>query len=518
MIEYLTGKTSIEYARARINQLINEHEEWFFSRPGVAASSPLRRSEIHLRATKRRLNVSCLTNEGMTVWRVRGWEWTGEKLKLDATLSKETEQTILELIPRVSARVIAELVSDSRRVRCQTLARLACGLCHGARIYRMGLSAGIRSGQPGRYARILLELKNESIAVTGIVSEGEVSSADAFLSSALIWYLRACERSRRPQIRSLWLIAPKDKAESFCQRIALLRDDLRRAITLFEIDDGWQELTPIRPIDMEELFSEKPSRLHRPHSTESTESAAHILALAPDAIDVVRVRHGETLRYHGLPFARVRRVMNRERVWFGIEKAHRRLLDDRTGSEWDKLLTDLMEHRNAAPSDRRHALYRAAPEAWLESLLRRNIGMLDPGLRLAPIHAQFRTSPASSGAARPVDLLALRHDGRLAVIELKVSEDREHVLQGADYWRRVEAHRRCGNIQRARLFDDAEIADEAPLVYLAAPMLSFHRAFYTLAQSIALDIKIYRFDLNEDWRRGVRVSRRFDVKQSYQYK
>ena len=37
-----------------------------------------------------------------------------------------------------------------------------------------------------------------------------------------------------------------------------------------------------------------------------------------------------------------------------------------------------------------------------------------------------------------MDLLALRQDGRLVVIELKVSEDREHVLQGADYWRRVE--------------------------------------------------------------------------------
>lgn len=516
MIEYLTNKTAIKRANQRIDQLINDHEEWFFSRPEVNASSPLRRNEVHLRATERRLIVSCLTNEGMSAWHVRSWEWTGEKLLLEATPLKGTEPTLLELIPRVSARVIAELVSDSRRARCQTLAQLACRMRHGARIYRMGLSAGIRSGQPGRYARILLELKNESIAVTGIVSEGEVSSVDAFLSSALVWYLRASESSRRPNVRSLWLVAHKDRVETLSQRLALLRDDLRRVITLFEIDDGFQELTPVGLIDMEELFSEKPSRLHRPHSTKPSESAAQIIALAPDAIDVLRARHGETLRYHGLPFARVRRVMNQERVWFGIEKAHRRVLDDRSVSEWDKLLKDLMEHRNATTCDRRNVLYRVAPEAWLESLLRRNISMLDPGLRLAPIHTQFRTSPASSGAARPVDLLALRHDGRLAVIELKVSEDREHVLQGADYWRRVEAHRRCGNIQRARLFDDAEIADEAPLVYLAAPLLSFHRAFYMLANSIARDIKIYRFDLNEDWRAGVRVARRRDVNQSNQ--
>jgi hypothetical protein len=112
---------------------------------------------------------------------------------------------------------------------------------------------------------------------------------------------------------------------------------------------------------------------------------------------------------------------------------------------------------------------------------------------------------------RPVDLLALRQDGRLVVIELKVSEDREHVLQGADYWRRVEAHRRRGHIARAKLFGEKKISDESPLVYLVAPTLRFHPSFPTLAKTIAPDIEIYRFDINEDWRSGVRVMRRMRV-------
>jgi hypothetical protein len=110
-----------------------------------------------------------------------------------------------------------------------------------------------------------------------------------------------------------------------------------------------------------------------------------------------------------------------------------------------------------------------------------------------------------------VDLLALRQDGRLVVIELKVSEDREHVLQGADYWRRVEAHRRRGHIARAKLFGGLKIRDEAPLVYLVAPTLRVHLSFQTLARCIAGDIEIYRFDINEDWRSGVRVMRRMLV-------
>ena len=240
----------------------------------------------------------------------------------------------------------------------------------------------------------------------------------------------------------------------------------------------------------------------------------HTLAIvdqAPEAIDVVHARHGETLRYFGLPFARIRSLMGVERVWFGIEGSHRRMLEDASADDWLSLLNDLREHRSAVALDHRHALYRSAAEAWLESLLRKDITKLDPGLIIAPLHAQFRTARGGKLGIRPIDMLALRQDGRLAVIELKVSEDREHVLQGADYWRRVEAHRRRGHISKAKLFGDRKIRDESPLVYLVAPTLRVHPSFTTLARCIASDIEIYRFDINEDWRSGVRVMRRMRV-------
>ena len=50
--------------------------------------------------------------------------------------------------------------------------------------------------------------------------------------------------------------------------------------------------------------------------------------------------------------------------------------------------------------------------------------------------------------------------------------------------------------------------DEPPLVYLVAPTLRVHPSFETLAQCISSEIEIYRFDINEDWRSGVRVMRR----------
>jgi hypothetical protein len=507
MHERLTDEETIKNAERRIRELIEAHGEWLYAQ-GARASASLRQSECDFRLLHGRLLFSCWTNQGLIVWKINGWEWTGRKLLLEASRRMGAERARLELIPRASVAALTASISDSRRELCARLASLACASLRGARVVRAGLSAGIRSGQPGRYARILLRRHNrESIAVAGPVAGAGSLEVAAFLSSTLIWYTRACERARPPYIRKLWLVVEKDCVEPLAQMLALLRDDLRSIITLFQRDDEWQELTPVRAKELPELWTQQPERRVRPLRQLLSKSAAEIIAHAPAAIDVVRARHGETLRYHGLAFARVRRVLGSESVWFGTEGARRRLLDETTQEEWSKLLRDLQEHRSAEASDTRHALYRASPEAWLESELRRDITRLDPGLRLAPLYAQFRPSHAGS-ASRPIDLLALRRDGRLVVIELKVSEDREHVFQGADYWRRTEIYRRHGHITRARLFGDALITDEPPLVYLVAPTLRFHRSFNLLAHALTPEIKLYRFDINEDWRAGVRVMRR----------
>lgn len=514
-MERLDSIAFIKQAEEHLRAVISAHEEWLYARACGGAPSSVRKGEIEFRVTHGALFLTCLSDEGTTCWRINGWQWTEGKLLLAATQRMGMERATLELIPRASVGSLHALVSATRRARCQLLAGLALNTQPGLRLIRAGLSAGVRGGQPGRDARILLGTEHESLAVTGTVALGEGRAPDAFLSSALIWFARINERARKVFVKRLCLIARRESVPALSQKLALLRRDLRSVITLYELDEEWKSLSPVRRLEREELWCEPHARLRSPHARELSESAARIVALAPEAIDVARAHHGETLRFHGLAFARVRRILQRERIWFGTDGAHRRLLEESTQGEWEKLLRELQEHRRADGDqiDRRHALYRAAPEAWLESILRRDITRLDPGLRLAPLHAQFRTSATAKTAPRPVDLLALRHDGRLAVIELKVSTDREHVLQGVDYWQRVESHRRSGNIRRARLFGDAHIADEPPLIYLAAPTLSFHRAFNTLAQSISPDIQLYRFDLNENWRAGVRVTRRLRVNQ-----
>jgi hypothetical protein len=506
----LTNSDDINGAGRELAALLDAHGEWFCAERRDGASVPLRKGEWELSTAHGRLHFAYWTERGLRTWRLLAWAWQDERLRMDVTRRMGAERATLELVPRASARAGVEAVRAARLRLCAQLAQLACAELPGAQVERVRLSAGARRTEPGRYARIVLRTRGELLAVSGPVVTTGAGDVDALLTSALLWWLRLQRQARFAGLRRLCLIVPRELTEATTHRLALLRAEVRTDISVYERDEAWQALTAVNVPALPQLFAAPPRSLKAPR-VDLSETAARIIELAPDAIDTVRARYGETLRYHGLAFARVRRTLGREHVWFGTSA--RQLLTADNWPELAKLLDELATHRRADAPDHRHALYRAAPEAWLESLLRRDITQLDPGLILAPLHAQFRAAPKPSSGARPVDLLALRRDGRLAVIELKVSEDAALPLQGADYWRRVEAHRHAGHIASAHLFGDLPIADEPPLVYLAAPVFRFHRAFHILARCITPEIEMYRFDLNEDWRAGVRVVRRLRVSQ-----
>jgi hypothetical protein len=532
-MKFLTTQAEREEAHERLCALLASRGEWFCAEASAgrvrAAESfrvpvNLRAGDFEVRVANGALHFSCWTETGARTWRVAAWEWSGGKIVLRVERRAGAERATLELVPRASARADAEAVVAARRAACERWAAAVCAHAPGSKIESVRLSAGARRSEPGRYARALLRRgRRELIAATGALVALRTHETDAMLASALAWWLRLGDGGREKGKRRasgaarLWLVASRELSQPVAERVALLREEVRGAIKLFESDmsdvtarasqSETNKLTEVETPRLESLLNGARRFRYAPRA-EMSEAAAQLVALAPAEIDVIRARHGETVRFNGLAFARVRRVSGRERVWLGVSGAGQRiLLDEGNTRELAKLLDELASHRCADAEDKRHAYFRAAPEAWLESVLRRDISRLDPGLVVAPLYVQFRTSRAGAGA-RPVDLLALRRDGRLVVIELKVSEDAALPIQGADYWRRVEAHRLNGDLRRARLFGDLEIADEPPLVYLAAPIFRFHRGFHTLARMIDPAIEMFRFDLNEDWRAGVSVVRR----------
>src|SRR5258705_5788462 len=359
MSERVNTLARIEAARAKISDLLAAHAEWFCTVNG-GDSQPLRREELDISVAYGHLILTTWTERGSRAWKIFDWELVGDKLTLRASRRMGAERPLIELLPRAAASAIALTVKPARQQRSAQLGQLACSIQSGAKLERAALSPGARRGQPGRYARILLRQKHQRIAVTGSVAASKASDADAFLSSALIWFKRTSERVRAPYIQQLWLVVESDLVKPITQRVAMLRRSLREAIAVYDVDHQLTEMKLVDVAAREEIWKRKLARFPPVPAGEPSEIAQRLIELAPDASDVVSARHRETLRYFGLPFARVRRVMDNERLWFGVEGARRRLLEEKTDNEWRNLLTELLEYRTAKASDHHHALYRNA--------------------------------------------------------------------------------------------------------------------------------------------------------------
>ncbi|MDQ3820259.1 MAG: hypothetical protein M3362_21615, partial [Acidobacteriota bacterium] len=120
MFERLTNLDSTKEAERRIKELIERSGEWLFMRDSKTA--PLRKGECDFRVEHGRLIFSFWGDEGALSWRVMAWEWTGEKLLLEATRRMGAERTKLELIPRASVKAVAAMIGAKRRERCRRLA------------------------------------------------------------------------------------------------------------------------------------------------------------------------------------------------------------------------------------------------------------------------------------------------------------------------------------------------------------------------------------------------------------
>jgi hypothetical protein len=496
---------------SRLRTIFDAEPEWLMTNETDFA---LQSDEIEIAALNNCLVLSCLTARGWKTWRIEKWENKNGKIVFNVAKKINAEKTKLEFTPRIS---VAELTDDIRAARISRAGEIAeiarKQFSAHARIERVNLSAPQHRGRTGIFARILLiSSKSKTIAVCCSVLEK--TKPEKLLAQAILWLAKLEERRK---IAELWLVAEENAAEDLNKLCALLRGGWQEKIKVYarffetELSDQNENrcekqefLQSVESLSFSDLWREKPKKTVRPAFVDSSETAQKVIELAPEAVDAIRSRGGETLRFFGLPFLRVRKILNQETAWFGVDGKHRRILDESSLPDFEKLLTHLQEQRQADFGDRKNSLYRAAPESWLEAILRRDVSRLDPNLRLAPLHAQFRLSN-KTGA---LDLLAVRNDGRLVVIELKTAPDREHVFQAANYWRQIELQRRSGNLQKVGWFDDLQITDEPALIYLVAPLISFHHEFKILAGAVSAKIEIWRFDLNENWRSGIRVARR----------
>ncbi|MBX3276497.1 MAG: hypothetical protein KF868_00710 [Acidobacteria bacterium] len=371
-----------------------------------------------------------------------------------------------------------------------------------------------RTVLPG-YARIIIRRFNRPVLVIAADPASDAHRIDGVASAGLLW-LAAYNSLRKPQTRAqeLWYMLPCGKSETALSRLSMLSaDHLGAAIRCFEFDPQSTGIREVEP-EMETGAVTFARRVHWPanHRCKSSGFVDYwrnrIIDLSPDLIDVHShsMRCGLRFSINGLDFARVDCGWNcrTSNAFFGVAgcDAEKRLDEDSFG-ELVERVGDLVKYRCAHTPDRRHPFYRLRPEAWLESLLRRDICALDPALDARFVYSQ---TPALRGDQRAIlDLLAVDKSGRLVVIEIKAVENAQLPIQGLDYWMLVDAARQRGEFQRRGIFPGVELADAPPRLYLVTPRLRLHRSFPVLAGAISRRVDLRLVGLNSNWRDGVQV-------------
>jgi hypothetical protein len=405
----------------------------------------------------------------------------------------------------------------------KTLALLKRLLTFGPRpllIERATILGDRARGIPAGYLRLVGRLrlfgprKREKVLLIGVDEEAGPETFDGIIKVGLAWL--ASYNRRRPVeswARRLWFIlplGPLDRLQTTLERLSLISaEHLGAQIECYEFDCEGMRLRSFHPASQIELLNAHPRQLFWPPPNRKdvfvTKWRERILALAPKEIEV-RPRHdrlGEFYAINGLNFARVVGG-KRPGAYFGVAGAtSEQILDGKSFDQLRLLVNCILVYRQAQTLDRRHPFYRLRAEGWLESLLRRDIGVLDPRLDPRFIYAQVPTWRADERSV--LDLLAVDRDGRLVIIEIKAAEDAQLPLQGLDYWLRVDDARRRGEFAWRGLFPGLELADAVPRLYLVTPRLRFHRHFELLARAISPRVEVYRLGLNADWRRYVHV-------------
>lgn len=484
----VTGQDPVDELRARIDS----HLEWLLVREN-GRTFPLRRTEIDIHRVSDKVMFGIFDDSGSDLSRLVSFAGDDDGLHIELCGRFGSAGERIRLIPRTPAR---ELIELARLQRANLIGNAIIEAYPDLKLTRIALNV-----DNGRLAQILVrDPVGKETAIMADVTGSMVH--ESIMTTAVLWSEKL--RRRKRPIGEVWIAVEKKQARELQRLMALLAPGILSRFRLFELSGSEKpRLKERRRRTPALLFRERPNKVRLPARFEPGDLTSRILELAPGKTDVIFSQHGETVRFLGLPFARVRSIAGVERAWFGIDRK-RRLLTENCWNDLIHLVNELDLYRSAVTPNRRHEYYRIAREAWLESILRRNIALLDTNLILSPIYNQFRA------ASDKIDLLAIRRDGRLVIIELKTSPDREMPYQAADYWRKIELQRRSGELTRIRAFGDMSILDRPALVYAVAPALSFHVDFGMFVQTLNSEIEMWRFDLHEDWRNEVKVLARRD--------
>ena len=330
-------------------------------------------------------------------------------------------------------------------------------------------------------------LRKGQSGVAAIAATPDGMDPDSILSFGLIWldYLR--RREQRVAIERLIVLLPAGAEPATCHRIPYL--DPSRVLCDVYVYSAEDYAILLDPSDYGNLET-KLDVVHRPDAEAQT--WVDRLRCLPH-VECVENNNATSLRVHGLEFART----SGNELLFGLQK--RAAAREGNFAEIERLAADLAFLRGQPGSP----LYQKDPEEWLASQVRANLNVVDASLCAAPVYCQ---APACLGGQRGrIDLLAADYSGRLAVLELKASQDIHLPLQALDYWIRVKWHLDRDEFRSHGYFPGALLRKDAPKLLLISPSLEFHPTTETILRFLSNSLEIERVGVGVNWREKLQV-------------
>lgn len=447
-----------------------------------------------------KLILSCWGDGWARSWRILSCEIAAERLTLECSKQMALRRCTVDLTRGAGVREATHARKDFAR----KLGAMIESSLVGVRIERAVSARDDRRHLSGVHARLIIRnIRDGGKRFAGIgVSESELQpNIDAVLAAGLIWLEEL--RRRSGPVAGLMLFVPT--CDTIAMRLTAMSPSIN--ILLFRIDETKGTVDSISPFDQGDLndsFRKAARRAHWPRPGMLPPDCAMLVEsvrrLAPDHIEAHHRGPWVTLSIRGLEIARV--WISRRRVEFGIGEA-RVKLNQQNQHELERLIQETITHRRPEVAFRNDVVFRFQPERWLESIISRDVTALDATLDPRFVYSQV---PTYRGEQRTfIDLLAVTREGRIVVMELKVSEETEFPFQALDYWLRVEWHRSRNDFHRRGYFEGLSLIDAPPLLYLVAPLFRFHETTKLIAGRIHERVPVYRVGINEEWRTGVRV-------------
>jgi hypothetical protein len=409
-----------------------------------------------------------------------------ETLRLETRRFGQTKPQVLTFVPNPDVRT-ATVRDTARRRYLRTLEQTLGTQFPGWTPASFRSAMDLEHSFGPAYARGILTKGQAAWAVLGVGPEELAATIEGALTLGILWLAYCREHSNGRRIfRGLRLILPAGLTAITRARMAWLSPSAAQW-ELYELHPSTGELTPCS------IEADGNLNIQLPHPFDpeialnrASVAVAHLRSLLPAellAATEIRPRSATEIGFslHGLEYARIRHTLipgsfqHQDQILFGAGP-NETLLDDATQDLFLDLMDRLFRSRDrAAPAT--DPLYRLQPERWLESVLRRDLAVLGSEFRDAPVYSQLFSQASSNRTL--LDLLTVTRQGRLAVVEIKADDDLHLPLQALDYWTRIRALHRAGEIARHGYFSGWQkpglaLSPEDPLLCLVAPALHIH--------------------------------------------